>query len=148
MGLWTSETALGFYGGVGAILVTLVALLWLPAWTRIDETGVERRRGLVPWLAFRRPPEDFERVELVRVMGYPGRSTVRQLLALAVELVMRRAGRLGTLAPRKSLALRLHMARTRGARDEAASFAAAVARALSVPVRESERGASSGEPRA
>lgn len=59
-GMFTSDAVLYAGGGILVGLVALLGLLWIPAWVRVDATGVEVRRGLIPWLPFRRPPEDFD----------------------------------------------------------------------------------------
>ncbi len=138
-GQWNSETALGFYGSVGAILFALAAILWFPSTLRLDQTGAERRRGFFPWLVFRRPPEDFEAVLIVSHIGYRPRSSMLTTRAFTVELVLRRSGRFGTLLPVSDLQLHFASNQKPGARNVSAAFAAPIARALSVPVRELER---------
>ena len=117
--LWTAESALGFYAGVGLCVVGVLMSLWLPSRTRIDETGVERRRGVVPWLSFALPPEAFQGVTVTRpgtgtiVRGEP-RPPTRPVFGYDVALLLRRPQRFGTVASVHSLSLELVQ---RGARE-------------------------------
>ncbi len=58
-GMWTSESALGLYAGIGLIVLALLAFLWGPSRWRIDEVALTRTRGALPWMPFTLPPEAF-----------------------------------------------------------------------------------------
>lgn len=104
--LYTSETCLRAYFGVGLALVALALLLWVPMRVRVDALGVEVRRGLVPWLPFFLPAE-----RVAAVVVNERRSKVRgreQFLFYAVELRFDPPTRLASLTRRSALPLRRH----------------------------------------
>jgi hypothetical protein len=104
IGLYTSETMLGFYGALLASGIGLLAMLWWPSRIRVDATGVERRRGLVPWLVFRRPPEDFAAVGTLTEHADPHRGANR-VVAVRVSLELRQSARFGTVWPTRYVLL-------------------------------------------
>jgi hypothetical protein len=93
--LYTSETVIGVSCGLAAVALALVVMLWVPAWVTVDATGVEVRRGLVPWLPFRVPAEEIKHASYT-----PQRDKNGHLLGYRVTAVLREAKRFASLSPR------------------------------------------------
>jgi hypothetical protein len=98
MGLTTSESSLGFYAGLALCGLALLFFLWIPSRLVIDQTGVTRRRGLLPWMSFHYPPEKFSGVKVATVWGHDNRRG-RYAAGKAVLLTFRRPMRFGSFFP-------------------------------------------------
>jgi hypothetical protein len=100
-GLYTSETVLFVAGALLAFLLALFFLLWAPMRARIDPTGIEIARGVVPWLVFRREPEAFAWVDM-RLLLAEGRGRQRTLVPVpygyVIEARLRSRQRFATLS--------------------------------------------------
>jgi len=93
-GLLTSEALVMLYAAAFSALVAAWALLWIPSRYRVDDLGVERARGLVPWLPFHRPPEDFGSVIVDRT--YVQKNGRRYVTGYMVHLQLKHADRFGS----------------------------------------------------
>ncbi len=131
MGLSTSESSLGFYAGVGVCLLGLLFFLWIPTRLVIDETGVTRRRGFIPWMSFHYPPEKFSGVRVLPVYDQPRRGG-RVLAGHGVVLTFHSPMRFGSMLPATRTRLRNFGLSMMGT-SEAEMFAQRVATLLSVP---------------
>ncbi len=129
-GLTTSESSLGFYAGVGLCVLALLFFLWIPTRLVIDETGVTRRRGLVPWMSFHYPPEKFSGVRVQTIWGHT-RNRGRYMAGSAVVLAFRQPMRFASLLPRTQTRLRNFSQSPLGKAD-AVALAQRVAALLSV----------------
>lgn len=134
-GLWTSETALGFYGGWVALLVGILGATWVPMRARVDRLGVEIRRGLIPWLPFFRPAERFIGVRVREVMG--NQRGVTTLLGHEVSVVFREPERFVSILSRGTVPVAWFSASNppERASGEAKALANWLAKILDVPVQ-------------
>lgn len=137
-GLWTSESSLGFHGGVLALALAALLVLWAPSLTTIDRTGVERRRGLFRAWVSRRPPEDFSAVAVLPHRGKRGKYGSVTTVAYSARVRLRREGRLGSLTRVRHVELRWvyapEAADLARARAEASLIAQRAATLLGLPV--------------
>lgn len=130
MGLTTSESSLGTYAAFGLALLILFFVLWLPSHLRIDETGLTRWRGVIPWMRFETPPEVFRRVRLETIYGRT-KSGGRFLMGYAVELDTASPRRIGSLVRYRRFRLQYLPAKVGHAVADA--LAARISQLLGVP---------------
>ena len=69
-----SESALTAYAGVGLAALALFFFLWGPSRVRVDRAGILRRRGVIPWLAFRCTPDEVQHTAVEELRGQVGRA--------------------------------------------------------------------------
>ncbi|MEZ4327724.1 MAG: hypothetical protein R3B40_21075 [Polyangiales bacterium] len=124
-GLYTAEVVLGVAAGFACVLVGLALLFTVPVTWRVDAVGVHRAHGILPWLHYHEPPEDFRAVHVQTL-----RSPERAPFAIEVRLLRRDEKRRELIVTRFS-------ARSIGAAAEAEAMELArrLGRHLGVPVQ-------------
>ena len=133
-----SESGLTAYAGLGLSLLALFLFLWAPSRVRVDRTGILRRRGVIPWLAFRCAPEEVRGTSVQEIRG-PTKSG-NEVVMVRVLVDLRTPRRVGTWTKRESVPLDSYPVR-QGAepleaiRDKARRRARHAARLLGVPAR-------------
>ena len=103
-GLYTSESALGTYGGAAGLLAALLLFFFGGSRWQVDAVGVTRGRGILGWMRSIVPPERFRRAVLRPAYVKP-KNRARYHAGWWVQLELREKGRVGTLFPVKSVSL-------------------------------------------
>ncbi|MCB9593956.1 MAG: hypothetical protein H6719_14580 [Sandaracinaceae bacterium] len=106
IGLYTSETLLGFYAALGASAFGAFLFLWGPSRWRIDAVAVTRTRGVIPWLTFSLSPERVRRAVLGRMYAKPKHGAAYHS-GWSVSLELREPARIGTLRRLRQIELQI-----------------------------------------
>ncbi|MEM9067738.1 MAG: hypothetical protein AAGE52_04505 [Myxococcota bacterium] len=127
MGLTTAERVLGFGAAVAFLTASLMVTLWGSSRFRISGLGVERTRGLIPWMPFFVPAES-----ITEVWVLPSRQK-RSNSWLYVRLRFRERQRFGSMFGARVIPVAVFLPRQR---REAVACGERIARLLGCTVHD------------